>query len=161
VNITEANAAARVLRALCGEKLDLEALRADAELLAQRINKALHAGPTPEWVRAHWPAPQATKSEPKWSEEHTPIKHESCEQTHCMFCDDGLFGCSVCGSFEGATTTHCPGRQMYAEYGDRVYRGEVDFRDGEWREGECSRHTPAYWRTPAGLAEIEKARAEG
>ncbi|WP_219152291.1 hypothetical protein [Amycolatopsis sp. TNS106] len=73
----------------------------------------------------------------------------------CMFCAGGLFSCSVCGSFEGATTTHCPGYNMYAEYGDRIYAGEIDFRDGKWREGECSRHTPAYWSTPAGLAEIE------
>lgn len=76
----------------------------------------------------------------------------------CMFCDGGLFSCSVCGSFEGATTTHCPGQEMYREYGDRVYAGQIDYRDGAWVEGACSPYTPAYWSTPEGLAEIEKHR---
>lgn len=98
-----------------------------------------------------------------WSEEHTDYV---CTSDHdggrrlCQFCDGGLWACSVCGSFEGATTTHCPGTWMYTEYGDRVYAGEIDFRDGEWREGECSHYTPAYWSTPEGLALIEKHRAE-
>lgn len=94
-----------------------------------------------------------------WSLEHTEYVC-TCGETGCMFCDGGLFACSICQSFEGATTTHCPGVPMYAEFGDQVYMGVIDFRDGEWREGECSRHTPAYWRTPAGLAEVEAARAE-
>lgn len=44
-----------------------------------------------------------------------------------MFCDGGLFACSVCSSFEGATTTECPGRQMTPEERDAVYAGDIDF----------------------------------
>jgi 5'-deoxynucleotidase YfbR-like HD superfamily hydrolase len=59
----------------------------------------------------------------------------------CQFCAGGLFSCTRCGSFEGATTTHCPGRQMTGEEHDAVYAGELDFRSGQWvRIG--SPHTP-------------------
>lgn len=64
----------------------------------------------------------------------------------CVFCDGGLFACTVCGSAEGATTTHCPGARMTAEQTEAVYAGTLDFRDGQWREGECSPHTPAAYR---------------
>ncbi|HZA73350.1 MAG TPA: HD domain-containing protein [Propionibacteriaceae bacterium] len=46
----------------------------------------------------------------------------------CQFCAGGLFSCTRCGSFEGATTTHCPGRQMTKEESDAVYAGRLDFR---------------------------------
>lgn len=72
----------------------------------------------------------------------------------CQFCDGGLFACSVCGSAEGATTTHCPGGRMAADQIDAVYAGTLDYRDGAWREGECSKHTPAWWQTEAGQAVI-------
>jgi hypothetical protein len=56
VNITEANAAAKVVEALCGTPVhDLDKLRETVEFLADRINKALHAGPRPEWVHERWP----------------------------------------------------------------------------------------------------------
>lgn len=42
--------------------------------------------------------------------------------------------CPVCGSFEGATTTHCPGRQMGTDEADAVYAAKLDFEDGAWRE---------------------------
>ena len=82
---------------------------------------------------------------------HTPIEHKSGEcpseetGSSCMFCDGGLFGCSVCSSFEGATTTDCPGEKMTAEQNDEVYAGNLDFKDGKWI-AECSPHTPAYYR---------------
>lgn len=52
----------------------------------------------------------------------------------CMFCAGGLFACTRCGSFEGMTTTHCPGDglDVRGNIGDAVYAGQLDFRDGEW-----------------------------
>lgn len=91
---------------------------------------------------------------------HSPCDPKTCDRCGCMWCDGGLECCRVCGSFEGATTTHCPGEDMYAEKSDDVYAGLLDFRDGQWIEG-CSRSSPAYWSTSAGLAEIEKARESG
>jgi hypothetical protein len=66
-----------------------------------------------------------------------------------MFCEGGLFGCVKCGSFEGATTTHCPGYSIYDEKGNDIYAGKIDYRDGEWVE-VGSPHTPnrgwsLYW----------------
>lgn len=46
---------------------------------------------------------------------------------------------------------------MYLERGEDVYAGKIDFRDGEWVE-KCSPHSPRYWTTPEGLAEIERQR---
>jgi putative hydrolase of HD superfamily len=71
----------------------------------------------------------------------------------CMFCDGGLFDCVRCGSFEGATTTRCPGRSMTAEEVDAVYAGRLDFRckpDGSgWWVCVGSPHTPNRgWRLP-------------
>lgn len=40
--------------------------------------------------------------------------------------------CVRCMSFEGATTTECPGERMDHDISDRVYKGEIDFRNGEW-----------------------------
>lgn len=74
-----------------------------------------------------------------------------CDRTACMFCDGGLFACARCGSFEGATTTQCPGEQMTADQVDAVYAGTLDYRDGAWAQA-CSRHTPAFWGTPEGQA---------
>lgn len=83
---------------------------------------------------------------------HVEIEHDASECTDiqngrsCMFCDGGLFACGRCGSFEGATTTHCPGRQMTADQHDAVYAGTLDFRrkaDGSgWWVAVGSPHTP-------------------
>jgi hypothetical protein len=69
----------------------------------------------------------------------------------CQFCAGGLTLCDVCGSFEGATTTHCPGRKMTAEQHDAVYAGRLDFRrkaDGSgWWVHVGSAYTPSRgWR---------------
>lgn len=50
-----------------------------------------------------------------------------------MFCDGGLFACSVCGALEGATPTECPGTQMDTDTVDLVYAGDMDFVQGAWR----------------------------
>ena len=61
----------------------------------------------------------------------------------CMFCEGGLFACIKCGSFEGMTTTHCPGYglDVMGNVGNAVYAGQLDFRDGEWVP-VGSPHTP-------------------
>lgn len=53
----------------------------------------------------------------------------------CQFCAGGLFACDACGSFEGATTSECPGVQMTADQADAVYAGTLDFRDDAWVNG--------------------------
>lgn len=55
-----------------------------------------------------------------------------CESYGCMWCDGGLEACSVCGSFEGATTTDCPGAEMHHFTRDKVYTTELDFVNGNW-----------------------------
>ena len=69
-----------------------------------------------------------------------------CDNIGCMFCDGGLFACTVCGSFEGATTTDCPGRRIHLT--DEVYAGRLDYRIingvGSWVAGPSS-DTPALW----------------
>lgn len=59
----------------------------------------------------------------------------------CMFCDGGLFACTRCDSFEGMTTTHCPGRGWGEDVGTAIYDGKLDYRDGEWVD-VGSPHTP-------------------
>jgi hypothetical protein len=66
----------------------------------------------------------------------TSVEHvcKKCPETcGCMFCDGGLFLCDVCGSFEGATTTECPGCRMTPRESDAVYAGRLDFIDGAWK----------------------------
>lgn len=77
---------------------------------------------------------------------HTPVVHAAGEcrsDPSCMFCDGGLFACSVCDALEGKRTTDCPG----APYGDRdadVYAGKVDYLDGRWIDAP-SPFAPGPW----------------
>ena len=64
-----------------------------------------------------------------------------CERMTCQFCAGGLFACTVCHSFEGATTTHCPDESMTEHQCNLVYAGKLDYRDGEWVEAG-SPHSP-------------------
>jgi hypothetical protein len=57
----------------------------------------------------------------------------------CQFCDGGLFACTRCGAFEGATPDDCPGKTMTPEQSDQVYAGTLNYRDVAWRIGECNR----------------------
>jgi hypothetical protein len=67
--------------------------------------------------------------------------------TYCkMICEGGLAICALCGHYEGSLTTDCPGIYTYANYGDPVYAGTIDFRNGAWIEGVSSPHTPAHYR---------------
>lgn len=66
--------------------------------------------------------------------------HNPCTREHhysgCMWCDGGLECCKVCGAFEGATPDECPGRRIPADFDDLIYKGIINFRNGNWY-GEC------------------------
>lgn len=64
-----------------------------------------------------------------------PDCHDWC--SGCMWCAGGLELCTVCGAFEGATPDQCPGKQMSYDFSTLVYRGIINFRDGNWY-GECA-----------------------
>lgn len=64
------------------------------------------------------------------------IEHED-GGVSCMFCEGGLGACIVCDAFEGAWPDECPGEKMTYEQIDEVYAGQLNYRDGAWREGEC------------------------
>lgn len=55
----------------------------------------------------------------------------------CMWCDGGLEVCRACHAFEGATPDECPGKTMTIDFADLVYKGIINFRDGNWY-GECA-----------------------
>lgn len=90
----------------------------------------------------------------------------------CQFCGGGLFSCTRCGSFEGMTTTHCPGRRMTKEEGDAVYAGTLDFRreapesadganSGTWVH-VGSPHTPYRgWLMSGAFEYLDEARTDG
>ena len=80
---------------------------------------------------------------------HVSVQCDKDENGHCprpavcQWCDGGLFACALCNSFEGATTTTCPEMPMDQAMIDRVYDGELNYRDGEWRNepsGSCASH---------------------
>jgi hypothetical protein len=77
---------------------------------------------------------------------HIWVVHQDCHRQYCMVCDGGLSLCSVCGGLEGGLPTECPGENMNSEIMDRIYRGEIDFRDGRWQEGVISDNSPAKFR---------------
>ena len=75
------------------------------------------------------------------------VAHEcqpDCDNPTCMFYRGGLFACTRCGSFEGATTTDCPGVQITRQQTDAIYTETLDYRDGAWIAGP-SLSTPALW----------------
>lgn len=53
-----------------------------------------------------------------------------CGEGPCRYCGGGLADCVVCHGAEGALTTDCPGESIAQETLDRVYAGEIDFREG-------------------------------
>lgn len=46
--------------------------------------------------------------------------------------EGGLAVCKVCDCFEGGLATECPGTHVSTDQQDRIYKGEVDFVDGQW-----------------------------
>jgi hypothetical protein len=57
-------------------------------------------------------------------------------RSHHRFVDvpgyEGCVECEICKSFEGEIPTECPNRPMTIQEKDDVFKGRVDFRDGEW-----------------------------
>ncbi len=64
--------------------------------------------------------------------EHNFTKHENCHLTSCMICDGGLGLCTVCKCLEGQLATECPGFDVGGEIGDLIWKGVVDFINGNW-----------------------------
>jgi len=77
--------------------------------------------------------------------EHTRVV---CKGGHeypgCMFCDGGLYACSICGTMEGAVPSECPGYIIPLGKVQAIYAGELDYKDGKWIEGACSPASPKY-----------------
>jgi hypothetical protein len=89
--------------------------------------------------------------------EQRPDGHEWVTQCSDQNCGGGCFVCccgycKLCGLAEGCTTTECPGVESYREHGDAVYKGQEDFRDGQW-VAMCSKHSPRWFDSPEYLAE--------
>ena len=70
----------------------------------------------------------------------------ACDDPHCFVCEGGLCLCRYCGGLEGCLTTDCPMVPTDAQTRDRVFRGELDFYEGKWREGRLSCHCPEFYR---------------
>jgi hypothetical protein len=66
-----------------------------------------------------------------WDDGHEALEC-TCHEDRCAFCEGGLFACVRCRSFEGATTTHCPGELITPKQADDVYDGKLDYQDGMW-----------------------------
>jgi hypothetical protein len=49
-----------------------------------------------------------------------------------MVAEGGLAVCRTCSCYEGSLTTECPGEPVGAEQQDRIYAGQVDFKNGGW-----------------------------
>jgi hypothetical protein len=79
----------------------------------------------------------------------------------CMWCDGGLSACTRCGAFEGAWPDQCPGERMTYEQLDAVHAGELNYRDGQWREGECCQVMRPSHDTDAYMAEHGYRRVPG
>lgn len=65
--------------------------------------------------------------------DHTKYKHVDCDLSYCMFCEGGLFSCTVCGGAEASLPTDCPGVRMGRWAQDEVQAGRLNFREGQWR----------------------------
>ena len=93
------------------------------------------------------------------------MKHEwkpvcsGCECSGCGWCDGGLECCVMCGSFEGATTTHCPGAQMDPFTARRVYDSDLDFVNGQWCRNPNSFAGSTHWWAARG-GSVDEVRAE-
>jgi hypothetical protein len=62
--------------------------------------------------------------------EHVQYICKCTDNPYCMFCEGGLYACTVCGGFEGSLPTDCPGYWMGEDLADAVYAGVVDYRAG-------------------------------
>jgi hypothetical protein len=90
---------------------------------------------------ANWAPYIAARVYAAWCEKnsgHVPyvctVQHED-GGWNCQFCAGGLSLCVRCGSFEGSTTSECPGVRMTEEQADAVYACIIDYRFGQWVSG--------------------------
>lgn len=44
-----------------------------------------------------------------------------------------LYLCVTCGGAEGSLPTHCPGYRISFEGQELIMAGQLDFKDGEWK----------------------------
>ena len=64
---------------------------------------------------------------------HTEYKcPQPCEKEHCIFCDGGLFFCTVCKCGERTLARDCPGEPVDQEIQDAIMDGLLDFVDRGW-----------------------------
>lgn len=124
-----------------------ESLRTEAQRLDRQAAYEFNAGDTAAASRCNTKAGDLRRKARRL-EDATPkrehvdyvctVQHENGGWT-CQFCAGGLFACSVCGAFEGATPDECPGVKMTEMQTDQVYAGVLNYRAGEWRRNECCR----------------------
>ncbi len=76
---------------------------------------------------------------------HKAVIHINCQETHCPVCDGGLYICEVCGLIEGSLTTDCPGVESWCNKNELIYKGLLDYKNGEWVKN-CSPHSPQYFK---------------
>ncbi len=74
---------------------------------------------------------------------HDPEKSGKDADLTCPVCIGGLAVCSVCQLYEGSLTTHCSRVKAFRN-ADRIYRGDLDYRDGFWIDGLCSIYSPMF-----------------
>lgn len=84
---------------------------------------------------------------------HPPGHHDDDGDIFCMFCEGGVRGCTRCGAAEGTWPDMCPGDKMTREQSDAVYRGVLNYRDGEWCPGECCQVMRPIWQREEYLTE--------
>lgn len=69
------------------------------------------------------------------------VYYESCESGDCggtcPLCTLSI--CKVCGMAEGGLTTECCGEKVEYEVEQRVYAGELDYRNDQWIKGMRNR----------------------
>lgn len=96
-------------------------------------------------------AKRATKRATKFPlEESGHVAFEcppDCNRAYCPYCDDDLFSCVRCDSFESATTTHCPNVCWDIRINVAILEGQLDYRNGEWAPTR-SPHVPLRWIAP-------------
>ncbi len=69
--------------------------------------------------------------------------HYDDEMSYCAFCDGGLGSCTMCKGAEGSLPRECPRQEISTADQDLIYKGTLDFRDGQWIRREYER-----WETP-------------
>lgn len=64
---------------------------------------------------------------------HVYLKHENCIEINCNICDGGLAICTVCECGEGELATECPGHKVHPDIRKLIYKGRIDYINGEYK----------------------------